>query len=591
MWHHRIGSTPDSDAMRFRRAGRWRTLTWADAGDQVRALANALLSEGVALEDRCVVLAATSVQWILADLGVLSAGCATTTIYPKSSDRELKFIVSDSEAVVVFTDTAAQVDRLRQIRDEVPQVRRVVVFDPAAADGDWVVSFDAFEAKGRAWAAEQPEAYVERRQQIEPGHMATLMYTSGTTGRPRGVILDHEAWVYKAAAIDALGVLDPSDVQFLWLPLSHVFAKVLQLTFIRLGIPTVVDGSAEDLGDNLRATQPTWMAAVPETFERARRTIEAQITHKRDRTAFRWAMAVGRRRSAVLRRGGRPGVLLRAQWQIVDRLVMREIRARFGGRMRFLISGGAPLPPELAEFFHAAGLLILEGYGLTESTAACCVNRPDNARFGTVGLPLPGCEIRIAPDGEVLIGGPGLMRGYWRDNGTENPFTQDGFLKTGDIGLLLPTGQLQITGRKREIIVTSSGKNIAPAHFEQLLRTRCTYVSQVVMHGDDRPFCSALLTLDPEAITSWATEHGVPTDSVGANAQIHELIQGYVDAVNRTLPSFEQVRRFAVLDEPFTESNGLLTPSRKVRRGRVQQRYAAVLDAFYSAPGRVFSSN
>lgn len=599
LWHHRVGSTPDAEAMRYRSQDQWRTMTWAEAGARVRALANALLALGLEPEQRCVVLAETAVEWILADLAILCAGAATTTVYPRSSDGELEYIVADSGAVVVFTDTP-QLQRLRRLRARLPSVERVVALQGLDSEGPsdgWIVGLEEFERQGRDFGASQPEAYTEAHRSIQPEQMATLMYTSGTTGPPKGVVLTHDAWIYETEAIDALGFMNPADVQFLWLPLSHVFAKVLQLSFIRLGMPTVVDGSSDDLVANLAATRPTLMAAVPRTFEKARNGIEAGVRREGRRASalYRWALGVGDRASRAQREGGRLGLRLRLQWALADRWVLAGIRERFGGRLRFLISGGAPLSSEVAEYFHAIGLLILEGYGLTESSAASCVNRIDAFRFGTVGQPLPGCEVRIAEDGEVLLKSRGVMRGYWRQpEATAAVLTEEGFLRTGDLGQLLPSGHLKITGRKKEIIVTAGGKNIAPINFEQRLRARCPYVEHVVMHGDARPFCSALITLDVAEIKRWARKHGLSIDdfeTLAEHPQIRDLIQGYVDAVNRELPSFEQVHRFATLREHFTEANGLLTPSHKVRRSAVEARYSAILDGFYGQPERLFSLN
>ena len=594
MWHHRIGSTPEAPALRFQEGGTWATLTWGEAGRRVRALANGLLHLGIAPGDRCVILAETAVEWMLADLAILCAGAATTTAFPQTPDAELAFIVGDSGARVVFTDHPDQAARLARLRSTLPDLEAVVVFGPHEAsldpEDDWVLTLRRLERAGRDHEAEHPDAYDEVSRAIGPGQLATLMYTSGTTGEPRGVMLSHDAWIYEAEAIDALGVLTPADVQFLWLPLAHVFAKVLQLSFIRLGIETVIDGRSNALLANLQATHPTWMAAVPRTFEKLRAAIEREA---RSRGAvawstYQWALAIGRRRASLERAGQRVPMALRSAWLAADRLVCAPIRARLGGRLRFVISGGAPLAAEVAEYFDALGLTICEGYGLTESAAASCVNRPGDVRFGTVGPPLPGCRLRIAEDGEILLHSRGLMTGYWHDEaGTAEAFTTDGFLRTGDIGTVLPSGHVWITGRKKEILVTAGAKNVAPQRMEQLLRARCPYVEHVVMHGDGRPYCTALITLDARAIASWAREQELPYADVAdlaSHPKVERLVRGFVDDVNRDLASYERVRNFVILSEPFTEANGLLTPSAKVRRGRVEARYRAQLDRLYAAP-------
>jgi long-chain acyl-CoA synthetase len=586
LWQHRVGSTPESEAMRYRHGSGWVSMSWGEAGARVRAITNALLAHGLARGDRCALLSGTRVEWILADFGILCAGGATTTIYPQASDAELAHILRDSEARVVFVDTDAAVDRVLRVRADLPGLAHVVVFDGRARPEHAVTPLATWEAAGRDFGAAHPEAYVNAAHGVSGDDVATLMYTSGTTGLPKGVMLTHDAWVYECEAIDALGFMNPADVQYLWLPLAHVFAKVLEVSFVRLGIPTIVDGDTNRLVEFLAETRPTWFAGVPRTFEKAKERIEASFEARGPvaRRTFAWALDVGRRRSEALQRGDAPNPVLRVEWRLADRLVFRQIRARFGGRLRFLISGGAPLPREVAEFFHAADMLLLEGYGLTESSGASTVNRLDAWRFGTVGPPLPGCSVKIGPDGEILLKSRGIMKGYWRDPDATARVLIDGWLHTGDLGQVFRTGHVEITGRKKELIVTAGGKNVAPLQVESLLRTRCPYVSQVVLHGDRRPFCTALVTLERDAVTKWARGRGVPfadLADLSSRPEVRELLQGFVDAANRELPAFEQIKRFTVLPEDFTFENGLLTPSLKVKRREVEARYAPQLEAMY----------
>lgn len=586
LWHHRIGSTPDAVAFRHRVGDAWASMTWEDAGRHVKALATGLLAQGLAAEDRCAILAATCHEWILADLAILCAGGATSTVYPTAPTSDCLFILADSGSRVLFVDTPEQAERIEAERDQLPQLERIVVFHGERRRKGFVVSMQAFQEEGRAWAAKHPEGYTEARKAVGPEHLATVMYTSGTTDRPKGVMLTHDAWLYEAEAIDALDFLTPVDVHYLFLPLSHVFAKVLEMSLIRLGIPTVVDGNVDRFLDNLSEQQPTWLAAVPRIFEKMQDRILADVARqpRHRREVFAWALRIGRRSSAVRQRGRKPTGLLRAKLRLADRLVYRRIRERFGGNLRFMISGGAPLPRETAEFFDALQLLVLEGYGLTESAAASCVNRPGDMRLGTVGKPLPGCEVRIAEDGEIELRSRGVMRGYWqRPDETERVLADDGWLRTGDLGLVRHSGHVEITGRKKELIVTAGGKNIAPAHFEALLRSRCPYVEHAVLHGDRRPFCVALVTLDRKATQAWAAAHGVPDDPERLHEQpaIRELVQDYIDAVNRELPPWEHARRVALLPESFSQDNRMLTPSLKVKRRVVEARYAETLDQLY----------
>lgn len=586
MWRYRVGSTPASIAMEYRRNQQWHQLRWMDADRRMRDIAHGLLSLGIDAEQRCIILAETSVEWVLADIAILFAGGATTTLYPSSTPEECQFIADDCEAVYIFAD-ATQIEKLRQIRSQIPTVQRVIVFGGGPGD-DWEQSLDDLEALGRSYQQAHPDALEQTSEAIRPDSMATLIYTSGTTGRPKGVVLTHDAWVYEAEALDALGFMNPADKQFLFLPLAHVFAKVMQVGFIRLGVPTVVDPSVDDLMQNLKDTRPTWMAAVPRVFEKA----YARIIHqakKRGPTAyqtFKWAVRVGRQVSVLRRKQARLPVFLTVQHSIAESLVFRPIREQFGGQIRFFISGGAPLAPEIAEFFHAIGFLVLEGYGLTESAAASCVNRLDDYKFGSVGRPVPGCEVRIAEDGEILIRSRGVMSGYHRlPDDSQQVVDQDGWLHTGDIGVILPGEHVKITGRKKDLIVTAGGKNIAPAHVEGLLQQSCPFVSAVVLHGDRRPYCTALIALEPEPVMQWARNNEVAFADF-ADLQTHEatraLVADFVAKTNQKLPGFEQIRDFAFLPENPSRENGLLTATLKVKRKEVEQRYHAKLDAFYS---------
>ncbi|TNE89192.1 MAG: long-chain fatty acid--CoA ligase [Deltaproteobacteria bacterium] len=586
MWHHRIGSTGRETAFHYRLGAAWHEMSWQKAGEISREIALGLLALGVAPEERCGLLSETRVEWILADLGILCAGAATTTLYPASTCDECAHILADSESVVVFCSTWGQVDKVLTLRAQLPNLRRVVVFD-GESDGDFVVSLADLRELGRKHEIEYPGAYAARTSAITGEHLAALIYTSGTTGIPKGVMLSHDAWVYEAEAIDALRLMTPVDKQFLFLPLAHVFAKVLEVSTIRLGIPTIVDGDPDQVAKHLLTTKPTFVAAVPRFFEKAHDRILSQVAERGlvAKRSFEWALDIGKRVRALERAGEPVPLRLRARHRLADRLVFRGIREGFGGEIRFFISGGAPLARELAEFFHAFGLLILEGYGLTESSAASCVNRPDSFVFGSVGKPLPGCQVQIADDGEILLRSRGVMRGYHgKPEETAAALTEDGWLRTGDIGHVLPSGHVVITDRKKEIIVTAGGKNIAPAHFANLLKARAPLVEHVLVHGDRRPYCVALIGLDLTAALRFAKERDLPQSLVALarHPDLLDAIQRDIDAVNRTLPSFETIKRFAVLPEVISVESGLLTPSQKVKRGEVESRYADVLETLYA---------
>ncbi|MEU7479736.1 AMP-dependent synthetase/ligase [Lentzea sp. NPDC042327] len=520
----RVARTPGAEAVRYRSGTGWVSLTWAELQDRVAREAFGLRERGLRRGDRVALMGRTSIEWIVTDLAVLAAGGATTTIYPNSTAAEVAHIVSDSgsKLVVVETDEhAALVPDLDVLRfGAVPQ-----------ADGD----------------------YAALIAELGPDDLATLIYTSGTTGTPKGVELTHANWVTTAEAIASLGILREDDLHFLWLPLSHAFGKVLTMAMIAVGAATAVDGSVERIVDNLGELRPTIVAAAPRIFEKIHGRIVTGAREKGGLTekVFRWA---DRDHGAATR------------W-LADRLVYRRLRDRVGGRIRYFVSGSAPLAGEIAEFFSRAGITILEGYGLTESSAATFFNRPGMIKIGTVGPPIPGTEVRIADDGEVLLRGPGVMRGYHNRPDATAEALVDGWLHTGDIGEVDDAGRLRITDRKKELIKTSGGKYVAPAPVESLLKAASPYISNVIVHGDRRRYCVALVTLDPD------TRAGLPDPE----AEIGRA----VEVVNAQLPRHATIKRFAVLEEDFSVEDGLLTASLKPRRREIEKRYASTLDGLY----------
>ncbi len=586
MFRDRVGSTPDAQAMLFKRDGAWTHMDWRAVGDRVHLVACGLRSLGLENEQRCSILAKTMPDWIVADIGILSAAGATTTIYPSNTAEECAYIINDSGTRFVFVEDAAQADKLRSVRGELEGVVKLITFGDGA-DGAWVITMAELLELGRAWDREHPGVLRDIGDAIEPDHLATIIYTSGTTGKPKGVMLTHDCWIYEGEAIDNLDILLPSDKQYLFLPLAHSFAKVMELAFIRMGIPTVVDGDQDALIEQLAESSPTFMACVPRIFEKVYNKVveSAKAGGKGKWAVFQWALSVGKQVSTLRQQGKEPTGMLRVQYRLAKKLVFSKIEARFGGRMRFFISGGAPLSKEIAEFFHAADILILEGYGLTESSAASFVNLPDVFRFGTVGPPLPGTEVRIVQDtGEVLIKSRGVMRGYHNLPEVSAETVRDGWLYTGDKGELDEAGRLKITGRIKELIKTSGGKYVAPAALESRLKALCPYLSQVLVHGDKRNYCTTIITLDPESIVGWAKEHGLQGKSyeeLSKDAQVTAMVQEALDKLNAELPSYSTVKYFHLLPRDLTIEDGELTASLKVKRRFVEDRYMHILDGFY----------
>jgi len=585
----RVHDTPDREAFRFPVGDNWRSMTWRQTGERVKAIAAGLISLGLHREERGGILANTRLEWILADLGILSAGGATTTVYPSSTAEECAFILHDSQTKYVFAEDAKQVDKLREHKAEMPDLAKIILIDgnPDKKDGDWVMTLADLEAKGAEVLAKDARAIDDIVAGIKPEHLATLIYTSGTTGKPKGVRLLHSCWGYVADAIEQVRLWTDSDVQYLWLPMSHSFGKVCMAGHISSGSVTAIDGRIPKLVDNLAVVRPTLMAAVPRIFEKVyNRIIEkSKKGSPFAQKVFAWAVSVGKQGSQLRQEGKEPSGLLAIKLKIADRLVFDKIKATFGGRVRYFISGSAPLSREIAEFFHACGILILEGYGLTETSAASFCNRPQRFAFGSVGMPMPGTECKLAPeDGEILIKSPGVMQGYHNlPDATTEALTADGWLRTGDIGEVDAKGFLRITDRKKDLIKTSGGKYIAPQHIEGKLKANNPYLSQVIIHGDKRNFVTALITLDEEALMKWARDKGI-SKSYGElvkSDEVRALMTPYFDEVNKSLAKYESVKQFSVIPTDLTVEEGELTPSLKVKRKVVEKKYATMLDKMY----------
>ncbi|MFG2300210.1 AMP-dependent synthetase/ligase [Actinacidiphila glaucinigra] len=599
----RVEATPDAEAYRFPVASAdggpdsWKSLTWKQAAERVHAVAAGLMDLGVRPEERVAIASATRVEWILADLGVLCAGAATTTVYPSTNADETAFILADSGSRVLIAENAVQLAKAVERRAELPELVHVVVVDPGGADlGDdgWALSLAELEQRGKVYLEKNPEAVRKAVGEITKDQLATLIYTSGTTGRPKGVRLPHDCWAYMARAIQANGLLEAEDVQYLWLPLAHVFGKVLTAGHITIGHVTAVDGRVDKIIENLPVVQPTYMAAVPRIFEKVYNGVaaKARAGGGAKYRIFKWAAEVAREYAKVTqdnrRRTGNASAPfgLTAQHAVADRLVYAKLRDAFGGRLRACVSGSAALSPEIGYFFSGAGIHILEGYGLTESSAASFVNPGEAYRTGTVGKPLPGTEVRIAEDGEILLRGPGIMQGYHGlPEKTAEVLESDGWFHTGDIGELSADGYLTITDRKKDIIKNSNGKYIAPAAVEGQFKAVCPFISNVLVIGADRNFCTALFALDEPTILGWAKENGLegrPYAEVVGSEQVRALMDGYVQRVNQDLQRWQQIKTFRVLPRDLDVEHGDLTPSLKLKRPVVEREFKDLIDDMYA---------
>jgi long-chain acyl-CoA synthetase len=588
MFSDRVAATPDREAFRYPDATGWKSVTWRETDELVRRRSAGLIALGVEPEQRVGIAASTRLEWVQCYLAAVVATAATTTIYPTTMATDVAYIVADAEVRVVFAENAGQLDKLRQHRTEIPSVHKVVLIDgePEERDGDWVISLSALDELGARHLDEHPEAIDERIAQIRPEHLCTLVYTSGTTGRPKGVRLPHSVWTYEAAAVESIRVLGPDDLQYLWLPLSHVFGQVLVAVQLQIGFATAIDGRVDKIVENAAVVQPTFMAAAPRVFEKAHGRIVTMMEAEGGVKAklFNWAFGIGAQVSKLRQQGKEPSGLLAAQFAVADKLVLAKIRDRFGGRIRFFVSGSAALDKQLAEWFHAAGLLILEGYGLSETAAGATLNRLDRYRLGSVGPAFPAAEFQIADDGEILIKGPGVMSGYHNlPEQTAEVIDADGWFHTGDIGHF-EDGFLYITDRKKDLFKTSGGKYVAPQVIEGRFKTICPYASQFLVHGSQRNFVSALITLDPEAIQGWAEHNGLagkPYAEIVTSEPVHALVQRYVDELNATLNRWETIKKFVILDQDLSVESGEMTPSLKMKRKHVEETYKDLLDKMY----------
>ncbi len=555
LFTRRIASSGPRVAMRHKQNGTWRTLTWNDLDRAAREIAGGLRALGLELGDRVSLLGNTRWEWIACDVGILMAGGVTVPIYQSNTPEQVDYVVKDSGSKVVIVEDAAQLAKVSH--------ERTVL----------MTELEQLRAAGRKWIAAHPGALEKGWADIKPEHIFTIVYTSGTTGPPKGVVLTHKNIVFECKALEQVLSIGEADEQLLFLPLAHIFARILEWVAISRGCVTAFAESMNELIANMKEVRPTFMGAVPRVYEKAYMKIQAGFEQKRQQPATRalidWALSVGKQLSREQQRGRAPTLALALQARLANRLVFEKVQATFGGRLRFFVSGGAPLAREIAEFFHAAGLLVLEGYGLTETTAATNINRPNAYKFGSVGQALPGVEVKIAADGEVIMRGDNILREYYgQAAATAEAIDAERWFHSGDIGVI-EDGYLRITDRKKDIIVTAGGKNVAPQNLEGALKASCPYVSQVMVHGDKRPYLVALITVNEENVKA------------AGQGDAKRLIQAAVDKLNAQLPSYETIKKIAILPTDFSQENGELTPTLKVKRKFCSEKYQQILDGLY----------
>lgn len=590
MFAHRVRRSAHQPALRFKQRGVWRTMSWSRWQDQSRALAATLRDLGVARGQRVAILARSSPRWMVADLAIAMAGAVSVPVYPSLVADQVRAILDDSGSVAVLVEDPERVGTLTK---EAPAALRHVVLmgndgPEHVDDGPTVTGWDAaIEAGERLLAEGAAEALDELAKRISADDELTYVYTSGATGEPKGAVLTHRNLVYETWAIKNVVPVSHSDEQLMVLPLAHIFARHLVWATVEQGAVTAFAENEDRIYANFQEIAPTFVAAVPRMYEKAYARIVHEATARGGVGAavFERAMEVGRQASFRKQRGEPLPTRLALALAVAERTVLRRIRERFGGRIRFFVSGGAPLPKEVAELFHATGLLILEGYGLSETTGATHVNRPDRYRFGTVGPAIPGCDVQLADDGEILIRSPGVMARYHgRPQETAEAIDPEGWLHTGDIGELRD-GFLRITDRKKDLLKTSTGKYVAPLMIEKRLRLGHG-IAHATVCGDARPYVVALVSLDEEAMLERSDREGLGCTryaDLAVHPRIREVVQAHIDEVNGGLSRHERVRAFHIVARPYTEQTGELTPTRKVKRPVVLRRHADAVDALYPA--------
>jgi long-chain acyl-CoA synthetase len=605
IWRGRTTRAGNSVAFRFREGDDWRSVTWQQADTAAREIAGGLASLGVGAGECVCILAQTRLEWVLCDVGLALAGAVSVPIYPSSTPEQCAFIIKDSGARTVIAEDAAQLHKLVPLLAQIPSLRLIYLdSEPAlgraevqsprledvflavrSAGGAVPLSLAVVRRAGQAWLAGRAAELDRRVAEIGPDHVFTIVYTSGTTGRPKGVVLTHRNMVESFASVIRAFDLRDTDVQYLFLPLAHVLGREVEWAPILAGSSITFSAGSSRIKFDLVDVRPTFMTGVPRVFEKLHAAITTAVGQGNwpKRALVGWALSVGARHAAVLRRGEPPSLGLRIEHALADRLVLSRLRARLGvDRCRFFISGGAPLSAEIAEFFHGLGLLVLEGYGLTETTAAAFVNRWNRYRFGTVGPAIDVLQYRIAEDGEILMRGPSVFTRYHNNPGaTAEAMDSEGWFHSGDIGHV-EDGFLSIVDRKKDIIVTAGGKNVAPQMIETALVAHCPLISQVVVFGDNRPHCVAIITPSELAARQFG---GGNLAQAAAQPELRVALQDAVAAINRTLASYETIKNFAILPADFSEAAGELTPSLKVKREVVRSRYGHIVDALYEKTG------
>jgi long-chain acyl-CoA synthetase len=571
----------DAPAVRFKRGGDWVSQSFVEVAEVVRPLALGLVDLGVEKGDKVSILANTRPEWTYFDFAALSIGAIVVPIYQTNSAEECQYVLENSDAKVLVVEDDEQLEKARRVRDQLPLLEHVVRMTGASDDA---ISSEQLAQRG---SSHDPSEWEQRWSAVTPEDICTFIYTSGTTGPPKGCIITHGNYRAMLDMVNETSVIEEEDVTYLYLPLAHSFALLIQLGSFDLGA-TIAYWERDPLKimPNLAEVKPTYFPSVPRIFEKIYTAATSGMEKEGGlkKAIFDWSIRVGRRMRETERAGRKPGFLLRKQYEFADGKVLSKIRGLFGGRLRLAVSGAAPISPEILQFFDAAGVLVLEGWGMTETSTAATISSPEDFKIGTIGKPFPGCDVRIADDGEILVKGPNVFQGYYKNEEATRETIVDGWLHTGDIGEVDSDGFIKITGRKKDIIITAGGKNITPANLENEIKQH-PLVSQCVVVGDRRPYLVALVTLDPEEAIAYAKEHGLPEDleKLAADRGVRDAIEEHLGRVNEKFARVEQVKKIAILPQDLSQESGELTPTLKVKRAVVAAKHDREIEKLYAS--------
>ncbi|MBC2717158.1 MAG: long-chain fatty acid--CoA ligase [Desulfobacteraceae bacterium] len=586
MFKQRCTRDPDKTAFLVKKNGKWNPVTWSEVDEKTDKIAAALINSGLKSGESVAILGNTRLEWTLSDVGVLKSGGVSIGIYQTLSGDQSAYILKDSNSKILFIENPTQLEKINPHLADLPDLRQIVMWD-GCSEGMNAISMEEFMRHGAQSLDTDSEIVGKTSLQIQPSDVAVIIYTSGTTGPPKGVCLTHKNLLAELKTIDLIEDRDVGNIMMFFLPLSHVGERVAQYMRIRRGIQGAYVDDITKILDDIREIRPTFFGSVPRIFEKAYARIRSEVNTAPPikQKIFSWAEGVGRAASRKIQDGQQLPLGLKMKYALADRLVFSKVRDVFGGRVRYFLSSAAPIAVEILEFFHACGMVILEGYGQSEVSCFCTLCTPEAYRFGSVGKALPGVSLKIAEDGEIMVKGDIVFQGYLNQPDlNRQTLTDDGWIFTGDIGEIDKDGFLWVTGRKKDIIITSGGKNVTPSNIENLLLSH-PLIEYAMVHGDRRKYLTALISLSPDNLPAWSQSKGIENsdyETLTRHATVNKEIQAAVDSVNKRLANFETIKKFVIIPKTFEVESGELTPTMKVRRRVVEEKYMVQLDGLYA---------